>query len=91
MEKAKEELFIEKWEKLRTKGIVKFSLLHGGLYGVLLFVVLFVVDLFKKPFADVFTMQLFIDLGMYVLAGIVLLGPFEWLMGERQYKRYKQQ
>lgn len=89
MEKSKEELFIEKWEKIRPKGIVKFSLLHGSLYGILLFVVLLVVDLFKKPFADIFTLQLLIDFGMYLLAGIVLLGPFEWMMGERQYKRFK--
>ena len=89
--KARDQKFMDYWEKTRGKGRRKFVLKSGLLWGVLtaLFTELF--SLKEKGITEAFfSLEFVFRLGIFLFFGILLFGFFAWKLNERKYFTLKE-
>ena len=89
--KARDQKFMDYWEKTRGKGRRKFVLKSGLLWGVLtaLFTELF--SLREKGIMEaVFSLEFVFRLGIFLIFGILLFGFLAWKLNERKYFTLKE-
>jgi hypothetical protein len=80
--------FKAQWEKTRNDGRIRYALIHGSIFGLIVFVVINLWSLKDQSFQDVFLSRRALDQGMtMVLAGILGYGTIKWWMNENIYKK----
>ncbi len=80
----KEKQFIEYWERKRSAGFYRFSIVTGITYALF---VIFFAKLFAWDFH--FSTSDFLVAATAILIGVVVLGPFLWWNRERRYTKIK--
>lgn len=79
---------LQGWAKTRSKGMVRFVIIVGGIWGIVTTVITQLLELGDKSIADAFTSQQFvIKLGINVGVGILVFAPVFWFLAERKYKK----
>jgi len=79
---------VEKWEKTRTIGFLKFIIIYGALsWGILSGLFYFLITRIFQPSTPV-VKNLIVSLILFPVAGL-LWGMTMWYIGEKRYKREK--
>lgn len=85
--KRSELKFMTDWERRRKKGRLKYCLLEGGVFGLIMLI--FVEGLtyfFDINYAFTWS-RLALAFGIWVLGGIAIYGPLMWAMNGYYYKK----
>lgn len=76
------------WEKTRNGGRIRYALVHGSTFGIIIFLAINLWSLKDQSFQDVFMSRRALDQAVaMVLAGIVGYGTIKWWMNENIYKK----
>lgn len=80
----------EEWSEIRERGMLRFMLTTGSIFGILLYAFLVVYHwVFEaQPIEElILTWRAFIQFLLSIVAGIILYGGSLWIMNEWQFKR----
>lgn len=82
---------LQGWAKTRSKGMARFVIVVGGIWGIVTTVITQLLELGDKSIADAFTSQQFlIKLAINIGVGILIFAPVFWLLAERRYKKMQE-
>lgn len=88
MEKLEKGPWETNWEKIRAKGIVKFSLLSGLALGVFPFLIKTLFQLDEVSFSELFlSADFLIGLVAWTIAGVTCFGLMTWYLNEYWYRK----
>ena len=83
--------FKEQWEKTLNEGRIRYSLIHGSIFGFAVFVILNLWNLKDKSFSEVYFNTKALEQALtMILAGIVGYGTIKWWMNQSIYKKILQ-
>ena len=81
--------FLADWPKMMELGLVKFALIHGAIFGLLVGGFTCIIDLFTTPKSDWSLQTLGTTMLFFIVASIVVYGPLEWWMNNKKYQQLK--
>lgn len=83
--------FVKRWEDIKEKGRLRYSLNQGLKYGVFLTVLMASMDTFKGvPFAVAFfSLTTLVKLLIFSVFGIFVFATFMWWLNSYFYKKMK--
>lgn len=83
------EKLIKYYLKVRKKGRIRYSIEQGLIFALIAFIVSSLLDLVDKPFSEVyFSWNTLLNLGKYIIIGIVISGTFMWWVNGRIIKQF---
>lgn len=87
----KDRKFIAYWENIKKKGRVNYAIVHGIIFGTLIFILCFIFSHFDANIANLFIgKQFFISLLLYLIGGIFYEGIFSWYFNTKKYQNLAQ-
>ena len=82
--------FVKQWEANRKLGRMRYAVLQGSGFGLILFLFTGLYSLWEKPFAQVFlSTRSFIVLLFWIACGIIGFASLMWPMNEYFYRNKK--
>ncbi len=81
------EKYMKSFDKFLKLGFWKFSLLNGVVWGVFTYIIFRVLISFDQD-AETFDWNTtLLQLVIWIVMGILFVGPFMWFLVKRQYKK----
>ena len=76
------------WENRQQKGKWNYGLVHGSLFGLMVFIIINLLSLKDQKLSDVYlTSAALSQMLTMILAGIVGYSTIKWWMNENNYKK----
>lgn len=86
--KVSEDKFLNSWKNRQQKGKIRFFLLVGFSWGIIVPVFIGLIDVFQNSFSDVFLNNSFlIKLVVFIFVGAFIMGPIFWNSNNKRYKK----
>ncbi len=86
------EQFTNKWDMIRSKGRMRYAVVNGGLFGLVIYVIVSLLKLGEYSFEEIFfTPNALREAASWVFGGMLSYGTIVWWMNEKAYKRIKNQ
>ena len=86
----RQQQFIQRWENIRAKGRLRYAIVNGGLFGLVIFVLVSLVKLGEHSFSSIFlSPDALQEAVSWVVGGILSYGTIVWWMNEKAYDRIK--
>lgn len=71
--------FIKNWKETQKLGWIKFSLIHGSLFGIIAFIITNFISFAISSFSeDLINSGLIIEFLIWLFGGILVYGPVMW-------------
>lgn len=84
--RKKDQKFISYWENIVRKGRLQYAVIHGIIFGSLLFTISFIFSHFDSNISNLFIGdQFFYTLMIYILGGVLYEGVFSWYFNTKKY------
>ena len=85
---AKETKFVAYWEATMKRGRVRYALLHGCIFGFLIFLFTFIFSFLDDSYDEMFVVpKVFVSLLIFIIGGIIFEGGYTWWMNTKKYRR----
>lgn len=86
----KDTRFVAYWETVMQRGRLRYAVLHGSIFGFLIFLFTFIFSFFDGSLDEMFKVpKIFGSLLIFVIGGILFEGGFTWWMNTKKYKRLR--
>lgn len=80
--------FIQDWKETRKYGWIKFSLIHGSIFGIITFILTKLLTLIFEPSSGLLLNQgLHIEILVWLIGGILMYGPIMWKLNEYLFEK----
>jgi|GEM_PF-871849 len=90
--KRSDEKFLADWEAVRRRGRLKYGLIHGPIWGVLVFLIHGLFALTDHTFTEAYLSK---DAGIYLLlmvaGGILMYTTIMWPINDRFYRKKRRE
>lgn len=84
----KETKFVAYWEIVMHRGRLRYALLHGSIFGFLIFLFTFIFSLLDDSYDKMFAIpNIFATLLIFIIGGIIFEGGYTWFMNTKKYRR----
>lgn len=84
----KETKFVIYWEMVMQSGRLRYALLHGSIFGFLIFLFTFIFSLLVDSYDKMFAIpNVFVTLLIFIIGGIIFEGCYTWWMNMKKYRR----
>jgi len=85
---TKEAKFVAYWEATMKRGRLRYALLHGSIFGFLIFLFTFIFSFLDDSYDEMFVVpKVFGSLLIFIIGGIIFEGGYTWWMNTKKYKR----
>jgi hypothetical protein len=82
---------LQGWAKTRSKGMARFVIVIGGIWGIVTTVITQLLDMGEKNFSQAFmSSEFLIKLAINIGVGILVFAPVFWFLAERKYKKMQE-
>ena len=91
MAKKSEEKFLISWGETLKRGFLRYILIHGVIWGALVFLTVSLIDLTEKPFDEAFlSLKALGKFAIFLMAGVFFYSPTMWVYFNWRYKNLKE-
>ncbi len=83
----KDKKFISYWEGVINRGRLYYTMVHGIIFGTIIFLIIFVFSYFDNSLTKMFAgYNFFLTLLLYIVGGMIYEGIFSWFLNSKKYK-----
>lgn len=84
----KDAKFIAYWQIVMQRGRWRYALLHGSIFGFLIFLFTFIFSFFDGSLNEIYRIpKVFGTILIFIIGGIIFEGGFTWWMNTKRYRR----
>lgn len=84
----KDAKFVAYWEVVMKRGRLRYALLHGSIFGFLIFLFTFIFSFFDGSLDEMFKMpKVVVSMLIFIVGGIIFEGGYTWWMNTKRYRR----
>lgn len=84
----KETKFVAYWESTMQRGRWRYALLHGSIFGFLIFLFTFIFSFLDDSYDKMFVVpNVFVSILIFIIGGIIFEGGYTWWMNTKKYRR----
>ena len=88
----KEAKFVAYWEATMKQGRLRYALLHGSIFGFLIFLFTFIFSFLDDSYDEMFVMpKIFGVILIFILGGVIFEGGYTWWMNTKKHTRLTSQ
>lgn len=81
-----DEKFVKNWEQSRRLGRIKYGMIHGSIFAVLVITFVKITTYLIGENDTLFSWNALTEYGVGILLGILFFSSFMWWLNERMYK-----
>src|SRR5690606_11607363 len=84
--KKSDEKFVKNWEQSRRLGRIKYGIIHGSIFAVLVITFVKIMTYLTGESDVLFSWRAVPEYGIGISLGIIFFASFMWWLNERMYK-----
>lgn len=84
----KEAKFVAYWEATMKRGRIRYALLHGSIFGFLIFLFTFIFSFLDDSYDEMFVVpKVFDSILIFIIGGSIFEGGYTWWMNTKKYRK----